>query len=144
MSERRLTARSERIRSNRLFARRNPGVGFGAEGWGLDEFPHPLCPGKRKQVQRGGFSLEFKGKWRTCSSHLHICGTNEKPDGLGPTLNVSPSVPQLRGSQDSPGSDQAAGAGVFHPGREPNRPGLHHHQVQAAQHRCLGVSAAAF
>lgn len=51
-----------------------------------------------------------------------------------PTVNLSTSILQLRGSQNAPGSDQAAGASIFHPGRKPNRPGLHHHQVQAAQH----------
>lgn len=50
---------------------------------------------------------------------------------------------QLRGSQNPAGSDQDAGSGLLHPGRKPNRPGLHHHQVQVAQSGCLGVSTAA-
>lgn len=61
-----------------------------------------------------------------------------------PSVNLFTSTLQLRGSQNAAGTDQAAGARIFHPGRKPDRPGLHHHQVQAAQHWRLRVSAAAF
>lgn len=64
MSQRRLRAHSGwRILTGLLICR-NPGVDFGEEGWDLDELPHPLCSGKRKQVQHGQFGL--RGKYQGC------------------------------------------------------------------------------
>lgn len=118
-----LSARWERERGgfplNALFLCRNPGVDFGAERWNVDEFSYPLCSGKRQQVEHGELWLAWM--------QLQIKSRRAR----SPTADL---FSQLRGGQNAPGSDQAAGASVFHPGGQPNGPGLHHHQVPAAQH----------
>lgn len=110
---------------------------------GCNSFQTVHCNGERKPklIRDHWLVDDFKG---ICRFIFVVQMTSwPQPDKLRPTVNLSASTPQLRGSQNAPGSDQDAGAGLFHPGGEPNRPGLHHHQVQAAQHWRLRVSAAA-